>query len=245
MNHEREKIIERVRKLLNMAKDAASPNEAAIAASRARKLMDQYQIASAEMMDAFCNTENFATKPGGLDPYKNIPKWIDWLSVAVAEFNDCIVKMGWVRIDTEDKKTFDFSGYESDVIVAGAMHRYLVDAIKRLSDRYFKTVQKTGRVVLVYRCEASSTLCDRLRELKEDREQNACKDAKGTSLVIRKFDNVIDHFGEPKYKEAEDGVQELTQEELEAMLQAQRDANSINLCPQVESQTTSAQIATR
>lgn len=242
---EREKIIERVRRLLAMAKDAASPNEAAIAAARARKLMDQHQIESVEMMDSFCAAENFASQPGGVDPYKNLPVWIDWLGVAVAEFNDCIVKPVRKYGDGGEKKTFFvFSGYESDVIVAGAMHRYLVDSVKRLSDRYLSAVEKSGRVVMVYRCEAASTLCGRLHELKQERESSACKDAKGTSLVVRKFDNVIDHFGTPKYDKSQERVRELTRDECLALEQARRDAASINLSPQVESQTTSAQIAT-
>lgn len=241
---DREKIIERVRRLLAMAKDATSPNEAAIAAARARKLMDQHQIESVEMMDSFCAAEKFASQPGGVDPYKNLPIWIDWLGVAVAEFNDCIVNPARAYGDGEKKTFFVFNGYESDVIVAGAMHRYLVDSVKRLSDRYFSTVEKSGRIVMVYRCEASSTLCGRLRQLKQERESNACKDARGTSLVVRKFDNVIDHFGKPEYKEDTEGVREITPDEYLALQQARQDAASINLSPQVESQTTSAQIAT-
>ena len=43
------KIMERVRKLLAMAKDATSPHEAAIAARRARSLMDKHQLEEHEM----------------------------------------------------------------------------------------------------------------------------------------------------------------------------------------------------
>ena len=39
-----EKIIERIKKLLRLAEDNSSPNEAMIAAKRARSLMDQHQI---------------------------------------------------------------------------------------------------------------------------------------------------------------------------------------------------------
>ncbi|NNK82763.1 MAG: DUF2786 domain-containing protein, partial [Flavobacteriaceae bacterium] len=38
-----EKIVTRIENLLRMAEDSSSPNEAAIAAVRAKKLMDKYQ----------------------------------------------------------------------------------------------------------------------------------------------------------------------------------------------------------
>ena len=47
-----DKIKERIAKLLAMAKDAASPNEAAIAAGRARSLMDKYQLDEYDIKDA-------------------------------------------------------------------------------------------------------------------------------------------------------------------------------------------------
>ena len=43
------KIQDRVQKLLNMAKDASSPNEAMIAMERARRLMDKYQIEETDL----------------------------------------------------------------------------------------------------------------------------------------------------------------------------------------------------
>jgi hypothetical protein len=43
-NVDLEKIKDRIAKLLRMSQDASSPNEAAIAAGRARALMDKYQI---------------------------------------------------------------------------------------------------------------------------------------------------------------------------------------------------------
>ncbi len=51
MNEQNLEIIERVRKLLSMAVDTSSPHEAAIAASRARKLMDKHQIDLADLID--------------------------------------------------------------------------------------------------------------------------------------------------------------------------------------------------
>lgn len=56
-----EKILETIRKLLRMAGDAGSPNEAAIAAGRARKLMDKYRVSLSDLKESngfgFANVE--------------------------------------------------------------------------------------------------------------------------------------------------------------------------------------------
>ena len=48
MNDE-DKLIDRIRKLLALAEDAASQNEALIAARRARSLMDKHQITKGDI----------------------------------------------------------------------------------------------------------------------------------------------------------------------------------------------------
>ncbi len=47
---DKQKIIERIEKLMAMANDSSSPNEAAIALKRAQKLMEQHNISSGDVM---------------------------------------------------------------------------------------------------------------------------------------------------------------------------------------------------
>ena len=53
MNNEQsnlDSVLIRIQKLLNMASDTSSPEEAAIAASRATKLMSQYNVTMADVI---------------------------------------------------------------------------------------------------------------------------------------------------------------------------------------------------
>src|SRR5271165_781011 len=85
-NVDLEKIKDRVAKLLRMAADCASPNEAAIAAGRARALMDKYQI---EAFDANNHVKDTFGVGVGSGYFKKLPTYMVALAVAVAKYNDC------------------------------------------------------------------------------------------------------------------------------------------------------------
>lgn len=86
MEHDLTKVKERIAKLLAMAKDASSPNEAAIAAQRARGLMDKYQLDEYDISEAAPDVfgEQDITRV-----FAAIPYHMDILAVAVALYNDC------------------------------------------------------------------------------------------------------------------------------------------------------------
>jgi len=77
--------------LLAMANDASSPNEAAIAARRARKLMDQEGLTQAEVERMGSGGATFAAMGSG-KAKRFMPKWEQSLAVGVASLNDCIVR---------------------------------------------------------------------------------------------------------------------------------------------------------
>lgn len=82
------KIIDRIRKLLTMSKDSSSPNEAAIAAGRAAKLMQQYNLETAEVILSNI-TEDTITENSTNTKYSTFPSWASYLAIPVAHLNDC------------------------------------------------------------------------------------------------------------------------------------------------------------
>ena len=239
---EREKIIERVRRLLRMAQDVTSPNEAAIAAERARKLMDKYQIDAMEASKSLEVRDDFASQSGDTKAYSRYPVWMQWLAVDIAKLNDCLVSF---HITNDLKKQVQFKGYSSDVIIATAMHDYLVKAVERLYEAYRAQHRQTGRTASIYKASAANHLCARLRALRNEREKNLPKDSAGTSLMVLKMQCVEAHFGVQKYnKRRQRNDDPFTHEERMAAAIAERDAARLSLSPQVaEDQNTHEAIA--
>lgn len=60
------KIRERIRKLLAMAGDASSPQEAAIAARRAKALLHKYNLSEADVIVGDMTLDDFQTRDMGL-----------------------------------------------------------------------------------------------------------------------------------------------------------------------------------
>lgn len=112
MNKPDDKILERIRALLSMAADTASPHEASIAAGRARKLMDQHQVG----LDDLTTESGFGFANVGAE-YRFMPKWLSVLALGVGYLNDVkVVKQHrWQTINNSYSYQILFQGYESDV----------------------------------------------------------------------------------------------------------------------------------
>ena len=82
------KIQDRVQKLLNMAKDASSPNEAMIAMERARRLMDKYQIEETDLEQVEENRFGAANLFG--KQYKFMPVWMNIMATALCKLNGVV-----------------------------------------------------------------------------------------------------------------------------------------------------------
>lgn len=205
-----EKIKDRIAKLLRMADDASSPNEAAIAASRARKLMDKYQLSQLDIGDGY--EEEFATEAASRF-FAAVPEYLSWFWVAVASYNDCQASYegGWVDFKKKGQaqkwgKRVIFKGYKSDVALAQQMLNSLEEAINRLCKEWLSTkgfarypVKEGGQ----FKHGAMLIITDRLREMTKERDLlTAAESNTGTSLVLIKSKAVDEHFGEVKYKQS-------------------------------------------
>lgn len=212
------KIKERVAKLLAMAEDTSSPEEAAIAASRARKLMDKHQLEAWEcqkdVQEPFCEAR--ATRV-----YAAMPVYLDILSVAVAKFNDCqsIKQRDSMTYKMEAKRNqnggaapkslgayIEFRGYESDVQMAVAMLDKLVEAANNQCKTYLKPFgydKYPVKVGTAFKQQFCHELTARLSAMTKERDELTFNDAAtgtSTSLVVIKKASADEKYGAAEYQ---------------------------------------------
>lgn len=125
---DRKKILERIKKLLAMADDASSPNEAAIAARRAKKLMDEHNVTHADAIAGHMTLDDFVEGQAGPD-YRRYPAWMQHLAVSVARYADCNARWDYTP---RARKVIKFQGEASDLELARYLFTYLIRTIDRL-----------------------------------------------------------------------------------------------------------------
>lgn len=197
-----EKIIDRIRKLLAMAADSSSPHEAAIAAGRARKMMDQHQVSLGDL-----DSDGGLIARGAGDEYRFMPAWQGSLSIAVAKLNDCkvIKQHKWQSSNKSYSYQLVFQGYENDVMCAIALYDYLVEAVKTLCHKYIKKLGYTkypAKIGDAFKKSCVSEIYSRIIKLCEERTSDPSLQLAGkpgTSLVLYKMQKVEEMFGEAKY----------------------------------------------
>lgn len=183
-----EKILDRIRKLLSMAGDTSSPNEAAIAAARARKMMDEYQVNELDLTSVA--DDDLGTNSTG-SGQRTVNKPLNVMSCAVADLND-------VRIDMNrgpgGEILFIFKGFLVDAVCATEMFKYLSVEMYRQAER--NAWGRSNR--FAYRLGFASGIRAQIDEaLKERRE---IKTAAGTSLMVVKDQLVVAKYGVAKYR---------------------------------------------
>lgn len=209
-----QRIKERIAKLLAMAADASSPNEAAIAAQRARALMDKHQLDEYDISEAA--PQEFAQE-SVTRAFASVPYHIDVLAVAVAKYNDCQSCFEWARMDYRMAgkarlnerdgrctktvgKRLVFRGYKNDVELAKRMLERLLENIDRLCKAYMQENHPGKYNVRIggdYKAAAAKALINKFAEMTIERQQ--LTSATGTALVVVKEAKVNEHFGEISY----------------------------------------------
>lgn len=199
-------IKDRIAKLLRMAADASSPNEAAIAAERARKLMDKHQLDEFDIGNRIA--EEFSNE-AVTRFYAAVPKYLDIFAVQVAKYNDCQARCeaGYVTHKKRpgDKKQVGrriiFLGYKSDVELAKNMFDTLCEAVNKLCKEFMTEKGLTAYSVRIgsqFKLGAFMEIGNRLRQMTVERD--ALTSSNGTALVVIKKAGVDAEFGETNYK---------------------------------------------
>ena len=170
-----DKTLNRIRKLLAMAADTSSPNEAAIAAGRARTLMDKHQISEMDLRSS-------APEDFGTSTQLSFGVWCGMLAVAMAWLNDVNTKYATVQ----GAAVVQFDGYLVDTVTAKELYLYLLAQVELQSKkvRGRKEPFKRGFAVGVQ---------EQVKKILKEREQLVMSD--GRSLVASKRAMVTEHFG--------------------------------------------------
>lgn len=114
---ERQKLLERIRKLYAMAQEAdSSPHEAEIALRRCRSLMERFGVNESDL-----ETPEFSSTKVGKG-YRATPAYVSVLGASVALLHDCICV---------DSGHIEFRGFSVDADVAQLTYAYLFDAMER------------------------------------------------------------------------------------------------------------------
>lgn len=201
------KIKDRIAKLLAKANNNSNEHEAQLAMSRARRLMDEHQLDEMDISVA-ADAEMFGEEMDDVN-YAYMPQWRDWLSVAVAKFNDC--QAAKVREGADQRRMrLKWRGFKSDVMLAKAMFNYLCGLIDGHTSEYMKTQGYTrynARVGTGFKEAMTSRLITRMLAMTAERkasERTQGTDAEGrpvgTGLMVYKENQVAEHFGAAQYE---------------------------------------------
>lgn len=178
------KILERLRKLLSMAADGSSPQEAAIAAKQARTLMDKHQLSKSDLVES----DEFGIVSVGA-ARRFTPVWEQGIAILVAQYNDCVVSLENIN----SFRVLTFKGLEADVVAAKLMFTYLTDNGKRLCKNYMAG-HYNARTGTQFKGAYVRALNEKFKELIVERT----KLTTNTALMVVKKDLVKSKFGETK-----------------------------------------------
>jgi hypothetical protein len=163
MNDKREQIIEKIKKLLRLAK-SSNEHEAALAAARAQELLARYNLSESDF------SEHEPPKEAGLasaETVKRPANWVFLLASGVAGAFDCNY------FHRSDGKVF-FVGVDIDHEIAAFTFGYIYRTINRLAAQFMAksqqrrlTVKGKKKVRLSYCLGAASVVSAELRRQKE------------------------------------------------------------------------------
>jgi len=177
---ERERLLDRVRKLSAMAQQSdASPHEAEIALRRCQSLMSKYGISEADLHTSEFGSAEF-TKG------RTIPSHVKFLASAVARLHDVLFVRG-------DGGFAEFRGFDVDAKVARLTLEYLIDAVERaLAGRKRAGDFPAGRSAAYdYRLGFATQVSKRVSDIVEERKQTEQAAAgSGKSLTVKKMEIV-------------------------------------------------------
>lgn len=160
----RSKIIERIHKLLALAK-SSNVNEAAVAAAHAQRLIERHRIEQAALIDAV--QSEISMDEDALDEGARMAQWKLELAMVVAEANGCRV----VVLKDGRYSTINLVGGGEDITIVRALYTWLTTEVQRLA----RTSKLRGRDRLdAFRLGAITTIEQRLLEATIEARKHGC-----------------------------------------------------------------------
>lgn len=152
-----EKIVERIKNLLDLARNNPNENEAMAAALKAQELMakyhvDAHEVEGEELSEEIVESELFVG---------NGDKWKFNLAIIIAK-NFCC------KVFFKGRQNLVFYGYKKDADIATQVFKFLFEAGNKLADRCYYEYYKQGKstkgiknTYLVGFCDGIKTVLDR------------------------------------------------------------------------------------
>lgn len=215
------KVIDKIKKLLAMAADTSSPNEALIAAKRARSLMDKYQLTKLDIEKQ--TGDQFLESQGESITSKRL-RWVLILQRAAANLNDCVA-----AVTHAPRVKYLFRGFKSDAVVAKLTFDYLIEACNR------QCVQSQVKGISeknFFRLGFADAISRRALDIKSEREQTFVNSS-GTALVPLKESMIESHFGKLKPMKSAPR-REPSFQEVRSYLKGEVAGNKVSLERQIE-----------
>jgi len=130
----RERIIERVRKLLALS-NSSNEHEAALAAAHAQRLLAEHNLAMSEL-----EVQEEGAGEVELEVAKAVPKWLSSLFATVANAFDCFP----IVTSTQSCSRLRFIGVGEDPGVAACTLQFLMKELRRLASVYLRNLDTRG-----------------------------------------------------------------------------------------------------
>jgi len=139
-NVTRDQVVDKVRKLFELAK-SSNENEAALAAVKARELLSKYNLAMADLPVEEINS-SIEVSEAFVDPGRVVRNWVRGLIVHVSRGFEC---EHILRRRPGSKPLLSFIGTRADSEVAARTFRFLMRELKLLSDWALPELKRTHR----------------------------------------------------------------------------------------------------
>lgn len=130
----RERIIEKVRKLLALS-NSSNEHEAALAAAHAQRLLAEHNLCMSEL-----DVKEEGAGEVELEVARTVPKWLSSLFATVANGFDCFP----VVTTTATASRLRFIGVGEDPLVASCTLQFLMQELRRLASAYLRATEASG-----------------------------------------------------------------------------------------------------
>ncbi len=170
MTNDRERLLAKIKKLLNMAKhNASNETEAATALRQAEAMMRKHDIQFAEIEAKELNPSDMAME--GTGESRN-SSWIWNLAWAASYLTSTMPTKRYSR--ESNAREIKFAGTKDDVQVALLMHDYLVGVTERLTKKYGGSRSENN----AFKLGVAQTLVNRSTKSKSSAKKRSPRQAK-------------------------------------------------------------------
>jgi hypothetical protein len=205
----RDKMLERVKKLLNLAKNNSSEEEATAANEKAHAILAEYNLSMSDVQTTEIDRDEVETL-GGL--YTSVHPWRRPIARAVAEMHFC----KYLYRNANGKQEHMFVGTKANATVASMMSTYLFETVDRLAYQGSKSVSTSqgSPFRVAFRAAAAGRLSDRIYQRIEAAKRGGEVKVEGKNLpalmsLYQKYDAATQAYVSKMYGKTKTSVAKL------------------------------------